>query len=303
MSPYIFCFGLGYCALALAEGLRREGWRVAGTCRGERRRAELAAQGFEVHLFDRGRPMDEPGAALSGATHLLISVPPDERGDPVLDHHAPDIGQLGGLEWIGYLSTTAIYGDRGGGWVDETTPPAPSTERGQRRLAAEQRWLELWRQHALPVHLFRLAGIYGPGRNQLVAVRQQRARRVIKPGQVFSRVHVADIARTLMASMARPNPGAAYNVCDDEAAPPDAVVAYACELLGAEPPPPLPFEEAELSSLARSFYAENKRVRNERIKAELGVRLAYPTYREGLKALLEADARAPRARPAQDGTP
>ncbi len=289
MTPLLFCFGLGYCARALAEGLRPQGWRVAGTCRGDERRAELVGQGFEVSLFDRGRPLDEPGIALAHASHLLISVPPDESGDPVLDHHGRDIARSTALEWIGYLSTTGVYGDRGGGWVDEVTPPAPTTERGRRRLEAEGRWLGLWRERALPVHVFRLAGIYGPGRNQLLAARQGRARRVIKPGQVFSRVHVTDIASTLMASMARPDPGAVYNVCDDEAAPPDVVVTYVCELLGMKPPPPVPFDEAELSELARSFYAENKRVRNQRIKAELGVRLAYPSYRQGLKALLDAE--------------
>ena len=286
----LFCFGLGYTARALADLLAPQGWRLAGTCREGEARAPLAARGIEVHLFDRGRPLDDPAAALAGASHCLSSVPPDGEGDAVLDHHRGDLGEARGLEWVGYLSTTGVYGDRGGAWVDETTPPAPTTERGHQRLAAEQRWLGLIREHGVPVHLFRLAGIYGPGRNQLAAVRAGAATRIAKPGQVFSRIHVADLARVLAASMAAPEPGAIYNVCDDEAAPPQEVVAYACELLGVEPPPLTRFDEAELSVLARSFYAENKRVRNHRITRELGVRLAYPSYREGLKALLEEGA-------------
>ncbi len=282
----LFCFGLGYSALALAELLAPQRWAVAGT----RQVAEDDAAGAEVEVFrfERGRPLGDARAALSGASHILSSVPPDEAGDPVLDEHGADLAAAEGLGWIGYLSTTGVYGDRGGGWVDEETPPAPTTDRGRRRLEAERRWLALWRDHALPVHVFRLAGIYGPGRNQLVSVRDGTAKRIAKPGQVFSRIHVADLARVLRASMARPNAGAVYNVCDDEAAPPEAVVAYAAALLGAEPPPLIPFDEARLSAMARSFYAENKRLRNARIKAELGVRLAYPSYREGLRALLAA---------------
>jgi len=282
----LFCFGLGYSALALVDRLRPAGWEFAGTCREGEARAPLAARGVEFHLFDRGRPLDDAAAALAGASHILSSVPPDAEGDTVLDHHGGDIARAQGLVWVGYLSTTGVYGDRGGAWVDESTPPAPTTARGRQRLAAERDWLELWRRHGVPVHLFRLAAIYGPGRNQLAALRAGAAKRIDKPGQVFSRIHVADLARVLEASMARPHPGAIYNVCDDEAAPPQEVVAHACALLGLAPPPLIPFAEAELSALARSFYADNKRVRNERIKRELGVELAYPSYREGLAALL-----------------
>lgn len=247
-------------------------------------------EGIPAHLFDRDRPLDDAATVLDGATCILSSVPPDATGDPVLDHHRADIAALAGenAPWIGYLSTTGVYGTRDGGWVDEDSELTPTTERGRRRVAAEDRWLGLWRDHAIPVHLFRLAGIYGPGRNQIEQVRAGRARRVVKPGQVFSRTHVDDIASVLEASIENPNPGRAYNVCDDEAAPPQDVVAYACDLLGVEPPPAIPFEEAEMTDMGRSFYAENKRVRNDRIKTELGVSLAYPTYREGLRALLAA---------------
>jgi nucleoside-diphosphate-sugar epimerase len=295
-SGRLFCFGLGYCALALARRLQAQGWSVAGTTRSEDKANNLAAEGIEVFLFDRGRPLEDPAAALAGTSHLLSSAPPGPEvepgaGDPVLDHHRPDIAALEGLAWLGYLSTTGVYGDRDGGWVDEDSALTPTGERGRRRMAAEEAWLDLRERDGLPVHLFRLAGIYGPGRSALDVVRDGAARRIDKPGQVFSRIHVDDIAAVLLASIARPRPGAAYNLCDDEAAPPQEVVTYACELLGREPPPLVPLEKARLSDMARSFYRDNKRVSNARIKDELGVTLAYPSYREGLRAILaETDA-------------
>ena len=305
-GPRLFVFGLGFSALALAERLAAKGWRIAGTCRSRDKRQALAARGFEVHLFDRGHPLADPRSILAGTTHLLASVPPDgvlgsghgaPCGDPVLDAHGTDIAALGHqLAWVGYLSTTGVYGDRHGGWVDETSALTPSGERGRRRLAAETGWLRLWQDHRIPVHLFRLAGIYGPGRSALDAVRSGTAKRVIKPGQIFSRIHVADIATVLEASIARPHPGAAYNLCDDDPAPPAEVIEHACRLLGVEPPPAVPFDEAALSPMARSFYDDNKRVRNDRIKRELGVSLAYPSYRDGLRALLAVEeAAAPTA--------
>jgi nucleoside-diphosphate-sugar epimerase len=277
--------------LALAQRLAAKGWRIAGTCRDEDKRGALEARGFEIHRFDRDHPLPAPAAILAETTHLLISVPPDgiaaPSGDPVLDVHGAAIVALGPqLAWVGYLSTTGVYGDRHGDWVDETSELMPSGERGRRRLEAERGWLGLWRSCQIPVHLFRLAGIYGPGRSALDTVRSGTAKRVIKPGQVFSRTHVADIAAVLAASIAKPHPGAAYNVCDDDPAPPAEVIEYACRLLNVEPPPAIPFEDAALSPMARSFYDDNKRVRNDRIKSELGVRLAYPSYRDGLKALL-----------------
>lgn len=287
--PRLFCFGLGYTAQALAVRLRAEGWSVAGTARTPESRDALAAAGWsDVSLLDRTRPLDEPAAALADATHLLSSVPPDEQGDPVLDLHGADIAGAAGLQWAGYLSTTGVYGDRAGGTVDEDSARDPVSERGRRRVAAEDRWLALWREHAVPVHVFRLAGIYGPGRNALETVRQGRARRIRKAGQVFGRIHVDDIVATLVASMRRPNPGAAYNLADDEPAPPDEVIAYACELLGVEPPPVEEYDDAKdgMSAMARSFYAESKRVANRRIKEELGVTLKWPSYREGLLGLL-----------------
>ena len=286
----LFCFGLGYTALALARRLIAEGWSVAGTTRATDKRARLAAEGLQVHLFDRDRPLRDPAAALAATTHLLTSIGPDELGDPVLDCHLADLQRCVSLQWIGYLGTTGVYGDRGGAWVDEGAAVAPTMPRTRRRAAAENRWLE----SGLPVHVFRLAGIYGPGagRNALEAVRAGTARRIIKPGQVFGRVHVDDIVQVLRASIARPNPGAIYNVADNEPAPPQDVIAFACELLGVTPPPEVPYDEAELSPMARSFYADNRRIANVRIKRELGIRLRYPTYREGLRAILQQEAQS-----------
>jgi nucleoside-diphosphate-sugar epimerase len=281
----LLCFGLGYSAGFLARALEVEGWRILGTRRKEAAAANLAAHGIEAHLFERGRPLGDARALLAEVTHVLSSVPPDELGDPVLDLHAADLAAAS-PRWVGYLSTTGVYGDRGGGWVDESSALVPTGERGRRRVEAEARWLDLHRRHGLPVHVFRLAGIYGPGRSALDAVRAGRAQRIDKPGQVFSRIHVVDIVQALRASMAAPEPGAVYNLCDDDPAPPADVIAFACELLGVPAPPLVPFAEAALSEMARSFYADSKRVSNRRLKEALGVRLLYPSYRDGLRALL-----------------
>ncbi len=290
-KPSLFCFGLGYSALALARVLQGEGWRIAGTCRSQARREELAELGIEAWLFDRERPLGDPAATLAGSTYLLSSVPPDAAGDPVIDLCGPAIADMAkrpgrGLAWAGYLSTTGVYGDHQGGWVDEESALTPSGERGRRRLEAERAWLGL---SGLPIHIFRLAGIYGPGRSAFDSLRSGRAQRIDKPGQVFGRIHVEDIVQTLRASMAKPHPGAAYNLCDDDPAAPADVIAYAAQLLGLAPPPLIPFAEAKLSEMGRSFYNDNKRVRNDRIKRELGVGLAFPDYRAGLAAILEAE--------------
>ncbi len=280
-SPRLFCFGLGYSARVLAEQLRREGWRIAGTVRGDN--TDLEKLGYEIHEFDGSAPMEVPRLALAGTTHILSSVPPGTAGDPVLSCHAPDIAVIETLEWVGYLSTTGVYGDRGGEWVNEASDLKPTGERGRRRVAAEAAWRALNADAA--VQLFRLAGIYGPGRSALDTVRRGQARRIVKPDQVFSRIHVDDIANVLRASIDRPNAGAVYNVCDDEAAAPQDVIAFACDLLGVAPPPEIAFEEAELSDMARSFYRDNKRVSNSRIKDALGVILKWPNYRMALREM------------------
>ena len=285
MTNRLFCFGLGYSALALARDLMGDGWAVAGTTRSEEKRRALEAEGIQAFLFGPDRPLGDPGKSLAGTTHLLTSIAPEEAGDPVLRAHERDLRAVDRIAWAGYLGTTGVYGDHQGGWVDEGTPPAPSLPRTKRRVAAEGHWLA----SGLPVHIFRLAGIYGPGpgRNALETVRTGRARRIVKPGQMFGRIHVDDIVQVLRASMARPNPGAVYNVADDEPSPPQDVIAFAAGLLGVEPPPEVPFEEADISEAAKSFYADNRKVANDRIREELGVDLKHPTYRDGLRAILE----------------
>ncbi len=286
MSPApqkLFAFGLGFTSLALATRLQAQGFAVAGTCRSADKADALRARGIDAHVYGPDQRFD--ASALIGTTHLLLSVPPDEAGDPVARDYGAALAALP-LTWAGYLSTTGVYGDRGGDWVSEASPLEPTTERGARRLLAEQQWASL----NLPLHIFRLAGIYGPGRNQLVSLRQGKARRVIKQGQVFSRIHVDDIAEILLASIAHPNIGAAYNVCDNDPAPPQEVVTHAAGLLGIAPPTEINFEDADLSPMAKSFYAESKRVSNNRIREELGVTLKYPTYREGLQALLDLES-------------
>lgn len=287
---YLFCIGLGYCARHLAVGLIGEGWRVGGTCRSVDRAAALAGQGIEAEVFDWPGEVTRLAGHIAEASHVLVSMPPGAEGDLLAASLADALPAKTAIRWLGYLSTTGVYGDRQGGTVDETSALEPTGPRGQRRVEAEAAWLTLGQWHDIPVHIFRLAGIYGPGRSPLERLREGTARRIVKAGHVFSRIHVDDVAAVLRASMARPNAGAVYNVADDEAAPPDAVIEYAAGLLGMEPPPAIPFEEAELSEMARSFYLDCKRVSNQRIKQELGVRLRYPTYREGLGALAEGSA-------------
>ena len=282
MSGTLLIFGLGYSARVLGQRLLRQGWTVRGTTRSPAKADALRQEGFAMQLFGRDAPLPDVAGALNGVTHVLQSIAPDEHGDPVFDAHRDDLSAANTLRWLGYLGTTAVYGDRDGAWVDETAELRPVQPRAVRRAAAEGAWLG----SGLPAHVFRLAGIYGPGRSVVDDLREGTGRRIVKPGQVFSRIHVEDIATVLEASMARPRPGRVYNVCDDEPAPSQDVTACAAELLGIAPPPETPFETAELSPMARSFYADNRRVRNERIKDELGVRLAFPTYREGLRALV-----------------
>jgi nucleoside-diphosphate-sugar epimerase len=260
----------------LAPTLLARGWRVIGTAR------EAAdVPGVEMIIWPG---QDIP---LTGVTHILSSIGPNAKGDPVLAHLRDEIATVApDLAWVGYLSTTAVYGDRRGDWVDETTPIAPTSERGTWRAEAEAQWQ---RVPDLPLHIFRLAGIYGPGRGPFAKLMAGKARRIVKPGQVFSRIHVDDIAQSLLASIDAPNPGAIYNLCDDDPAPPQDVLGYAAELLGLPVPAEVPFDEAGMTPMARSFYGENKRVRNQRIKDELGVQLLYPSYREGLCAVLAAE--------------
>jgi nucleoside-diphosphate-sugar epimerase len=272
----LLSLGHGYSAQVLAARLIPLGWTVIGTTRSADRIPAMEKAGTEPLLWP-----GDLAPALARATHILASAAPDGSGDPFL-HSALETIRQANPVWVGYLSTTAVYGDHQGGWVDESTPVNPQSVRAVQRVLAERQWLAT----GLPVHVFRLAGIYGPGRGPFEKVRDGSARRIIKPEQVFSRIHVTDIAATLLASIQHPNSGAIYNVCDNEPAPPEDVLAYAATLLGLPELPTVAYADADLTPMARSFYAESKRVRNDRIQAELGVQLAYASYREGLAALL-----------------
>ena len=273
-------FGHGFSARALTPLLLEQGFSVTGTTRSQDKLVGLGSTGFTAKVW----PGTDLREELQNATHLLLSAAPNADGDPVLNALRDDIAaHAPNLEWVGYLSTTGVYGDAAGGWVDEGSPLKPSTKRGQMRVDAEADWQSIAN---LPLHIFRLAGIYGPGRGPFAKVRAGTARRIIKTGQVFSRIHVEDIAQILAASIAQPKAGAIYNMCDDDPAPPQDVIAYAAELLGLPLPEEVDFETADMTPMARSFYAESKRVRNDRIKDELGVSLHYPNYRVGLTSLL-----------------
>jgi nucleoside-diphosphate-sugar epimerase len=277
----LLSFGHGYSAQALERLLLPQGWRIIGTTRSAAKAEAMRTRGIEALIWPGADVTD----ALTAASHLLMSASPDDGSDPVLAALQDQItARADQFEWAGYLSTTGVYGDHGGDWVDETAPLTPATRRGQARVVAEAAWQAI---PGLPLHIFRLAGIYGPGRGPFAKVRNGTARRIIKDGQVFSRTHVDDIAQVLAASIARPNPSAIYNVCDDDPAPPQDVIAYAAQLLGLPVPEAVPFEDAELTPMARSFYAESKKVRNDRIKDDLGVKLLFPDYRSGLQSLLD----------------
>lgn len=282
MTGRLFIFGLGYSGLEIAKLAKAAGWQVAGTCQTAEKAEQLGEQGFEAHAFDGTREL--PAGAIGAASHVLCTIAPGSAGDPALRTCAR---LLQGARWLGYLSTTGVYGDHGGGWVDEDTPARPGQPRSIERLAAERAWQATGLDAGAAVDIFRLPGIYGPGRSALEQVTAGTARRIDKPGQVFSRIHVEDIAGAVLMAISRAGGGAIYNVADDLPAATGDVVAFACELLGKPVPPAVPWEQIAptLSPMARSFYAENRRVRNDKIKNELGVVLRYPTFREGLRAI------------------
>ncbi|HEX7792281.1 MAG TPA: SDR family oxidoreductase [Afipia sp.] len=281
----LFVFGLGFSGLTFAKRRRARGDNVSGTVRSRAKAQALSVAGITARVFGPDQSDSTIGADLAASDALLISVPPGTGGDPVLKSYAGQIAAAPHLRWIGYLSTIGVYGDHGGAWVDETTPATPANARSRERADAERKWLAFGEANSMPVQIFRLAGIYGPGQSQLVQLARGTARRIIKPGQVFNRIHVEDIARVLDASLERPRAGAIYNVTDNEPAPPQDVVTYAAGLCGVAPPPDISLDEAGLTEMGRSFYAESKRVRNTLLRDELGVTLVYPTYREGLSAL------------------
>jgi nucleoside-diphosphate-sugar epimerase len=276
----LLVFGLGYSAQVL---IRSRAWtRVAGTVRTRDKAGLMRAEGVAAYSLDEEASLADE---ITQADAILISTPPAEGGDPTYLQFGETIAAARAGTWLGYLSTTGVYGDQAGGWVDETVPPEPRSARSARRVEAERLWLELGERAGLNVAIFRLSGIYGPGRNALVALARGTAQRIVKPGQVSNRIHVEDIAQVLSASIDRPRPAAIYNVSDNEPAPPQDIIAFAAQLAGIPVPADIPIAQADLSPMSQSFYAENKRIANRLIREELGVRLRYPSYREGLVAL------------------
>lgn len=286
----LLSFGHGYSAQALTKLLLPSGWQVIGTTRSKEKLKDLEKKGGEYRVW----PDSCLSADINSATHVLISIAPGKYGDLVIKNFKKEIvSKLKNISWVGYLSTTGIYGDHKGEWVDESTKVNPTTARGHYRVKAEKEWLDLFSKYNLPIHIFRLAGIYGPGRGPFTKVKSGKAKRIIKQNQIFSRIHVDDIATTLQASIASPNPGSIYNVCDDYPAPPEDVISYAAGLLGLPEPPTVDFETAKMTEMARSFYSDSKRVRNDKIKNELNIVLKYPNYKKGLQALIKNEMQSP----------
>ncbi|WP_336811868.1 SDR family oxidoreductase [Bosea sp. MMO-172] len=281
----ILILGLGYSAGFFARAALAQGWEVTGTVRSAEKAAELSREGIRTLVFGGFAVSSALAKAVAEADAVLVSVQPAEDGDPALGPLRAALMAAPNLRWIGYLSTIGVYGDQGGAWIDEATPPAPTNARTRQRIEIEEAWLQLGHDSGKPVQIFRLSGIYGPGRNAITKLRNGTANRLIKPGQVFNRIHVDDIAGVLMASLAQPRQGAVYNVTDDEPGPPQDVITFAAELTGLEPPPEIPFEQARLSPMAASFYGESKRVSNALVKREFGYAFRYPTYREALRDL------------------
>ncbi|MFT3733255.1 MAG: SDR family oxidoreductase [Hyphomicrobium sp.] len=282
---HLFCFGLGYCAAELSRRLLKQGWTISGTTSHADKMSALEAQGFAPFLFDGTAAPAGIADALKSATHILLSIPPDDEGDPALRQFGEAIAASSSIRWIGYFSTVGVYGDANGDWVDETTEPNPGTIRGQRRLKAELGWEDLAKKSDKSLIIYRLPGIYGPGRSAIDQLRAGTARRIFKPGQFTNRIHVADIATAVEASMHLAAGTHIFNITDDLPAPPQDVIEYGAELLGVACPPATDPSDEALSPATRSFYIENKKVSNARMKSELGVQLAYPTYFEGLRAI------------------
>ncbi|MDZ7684349.1 MAG: SDR family oxidoreductase [Gammaproteobacteria bacterium] len=285
VDRHLFCFGCGYSAIRLAHHVLAAGGRVSGTSRSVEGAARLERLGITAHRFDGSSSL--PATAFAEVTDMLTSIPPGAGGDDgVLAHHGKLLAHLDTLQWSAVLSTTGVYGDVGGAWIDENAPLQPGTERAARRVSCERRWLDWSRANNKPVQVFRLPGIYGPGRSPFVRLRAGTAQRLIKPGQVFNRIHVDDIARALMLAMRNPEVGPVFHLADGEPAAADVVLEYAAALLGLSSPPAVQVEEAEISPMARQFYSECKRLSTARAQSLLGFTPLFPSYREGLAAVL-----------------
>ena len=288
----VFFFGMGYSSLATARAIHQiidDDVPIAGTTRSEENIERLADSPYRLHLFDGTAPGSTLGPDLRKATHVVLSIPPNDSGDPALNLHRADLDAAPDLEWLCYFSTVGVYGDFGGAWVDESAATHPVNKRSQQRVEIEQHWRDYAAERGVPLMIQRLAGIYGPGRSSFDKLREGTARRIVKPGQVFNRIHVEDIGR-VTALAARAKLGGTFNLSDDEPAPPQDLVAYAARLMGVPVPPDVPFEAAQMTEMARSFYSDNKRVSSKAIKAALGIELIYPNYRAGLDAIFELPA-------------
>ena len=288
----VFFFGMGYSSLATAHAIHEiidTDVPIAGTTRTEEGVERLAESPYRLHVFDGMKRGATLGADLGKASHVVLSIPPNDNGDPALNLHADDLLAAPDLQWLCYFSTVGVYGDFGGEWIDETAPTRPINKRSQQRVEVEQRWAEFAARRGVPLLVLRLAGIYGPGRSSFDKLREGTARRIVKPGQVFNRIHVDDIGR-ITALAARARLGGTFNLSDDEPAPPQDLVEYAANLMGVPVPPGIPFESAQMTEMARSFYSDNKRVSNKAIRAALGTDLLYPNYRVGLDAIFRTPA-------------
>jgi len=288
----VFFFGMGYSSRATARALhelRDPDIPIAGTTRSAEGAEAFADSNYRIHVFDGEVPGSTLSEDLRQATHVILSIPPDERGDPALNLHRADLDAARNLQWIGYFSTVGVYGDFGGQWIDETAPTRPVNPRSKQRVEAEQAWRDYAEARGVPLFIERLAGIYGPGRSAFDKLREGTARRIVKPGQVFNRIHVEDIGR-ITALAALQKLAGTYNLTDTEPAPPQDLVTYAAEKMGVAAPPDTPFETAKMTEMARSFYSDNKRVSSKRILAALNTTLTYPTYREGLDAIWKSHA-------------
>ena len=283
----LFCFGLGYTSLNLAKSLDSDFWSVFGTSRSAVKAEELKKLEIQVCYFKDVNKFSN-GKILSDATHVLISAPPIENGDPVLRLYTKTLCSLKNLEWVGYLSSTSVYGHTGDKEASENFKTNPTTTHGRRRAKAEKDWLHLWSECGLPVHVFRLAAIYGPGRSVIDRLKNGTAQNIIKPGHYFSRIHIDDIVSSLKASMLAPNAGQIYNVCDDEPAMNSDVVCFAANLIGVKPPPEILFEDAQMSQAYLSFYSERRSIRNSKLKNDLKVKLRFPNYRLGLSSIFKS---------------
>jgi nucleoside-diphosphate-sugar epimerase len=288
----VFFFGMGYSSRATARAihqLRDPDVPIAGTTRSAEGAEAFADTSYRMHVFNGEVPGSTLGEDLRQATHVILSIPPDERGDPALNLHRADLDSAKNLQWIGYFSTVGVYGDFGGQWIDETAPTRPVNVRSKQRVEAEQAWRDYAEARGVPLFIERLAGIYGPGRSAFDKLREGTARRIVKKDQVFNRIHVEDIGR-ITALAALQTLAGTYNLTDTEPAPPQNLVTYAAEKMGVAPPPEVPFETAKMTEMARSFYSDNKRVSSKRILAALNTTLTYPTYREGLDTIWKSHA-------------